>query len=54
MGTTLLGEIKTGYNSTYPKGGFSCSKVSFVAKISLSDSRKPLTAIFKTQINQND
>jgi hypothetical protein len=26
----LLGEIKTAYNSTYPKGGVSCSKDSFV------------------------
>jgi hypothetical protein len=36
MGTTLLGEIKTGYNSTYPKGGVSCLEETFVqAEISV-------------------
>jgi hypothetical protein len=31
MVETLV-KIKTGYNSTYPKGGFSCFKDSFVVK----------------------
>jgi hypothetical protein len=29
------GQITTGYNSTYPKGGVSCSKDNFVVKESL-------------------
>jgi hypothetical protein len=30
-----MGRIKTAYNSTYPKGGVSCSKDSFVVNGSL-------------------
>ena len=30
-----MGTIKTAYNSTYPKGGGSCSKDSFVGKQTL-------------------
>ena len=32
---TTLHERKTAYNSTYPKGGVSCSKDSFVVKQTL-------------------